>query len=220
MKFDMAGGAAVIAAMQLVGHLRPAVDVLGIVAATENMPGGRAQKPGDVVRTCIGKTIEVINTDAEGRLVLADAVAYAAKQGANWIVDLATLTGAAIIALGHEAAALMGNDERLQEWLREAANRADERVWPLPTYDAYREQYKSEVADIKNIGGRPAGTITAGMIIGEFVGKTPWAHLDIAGVAWNLKREGPYTPKGASGYGVRTLAHLVERVAAESGGEG
>lgn len=213
MKMDKAGGAAVVGAMEAIARLRPPIDVLGIVPASENLPGGRAQKPGDVVKAGNGKTIEVINTDAEGRLILADAVVYAAREGARWIIDIATLTGAVIIALGHEAAAVLGNDDDLVEELRTAGREVGERYWPLPTYEEFKEQYKSQIADIKNVGGRAAGTITAGMIIGEFVGDTLWAHLDIAGMAWDEK-DRPYKPKGATGFGVRTLVRLAERLAA------
>lgn len=209
MKMDKSGGAAVIAAMGAIARLQPALDVIGIVPATENLPGGGAQKPGDVVRACNGKTIEVINTDAEGRLILADAVAYAAKLGARWIVDIATLTGAVVIALGGQAAAVLGNDQALIDKVRAAGEDVGERFWQLPAYEEYKEQYKSKVADIKNVGGRPGGTITGGLIVGEFVGETPWAHLDIAGVAWH-DRDQPYKPAGASGFGVRTLVRLAE----------
>lgn len=215
MKMDKSGGATVIAALRAIAALRPDLDVVGVVPAAENMPGGRAQRPGDVVRACNGKTIEVINTDAEGRLILADAVAHAARLGARWIVDVATLTGAVVIALGHQAAAALGNDERLRDEVIAAGSEAGERFWPLPTYEEYREQYKSQVADVKNVGGRPAGTITGGMFIGEFVGDTPWVHLDIAGVAW-VDRDQGYKPKGATGFGTRTLVHLAERLAAGS----
>ncbi len=217
MKMDMAGGAAVIAAMRAIARLAPALDVVGLVPATENMPGGRAQKPGDVVRACNGKTIEVINTDAEGRLILADAVAYAARLGARWIVDIATLTGAVVIALGHQAAAVIGNDEGLIDAVRAAGALAGERFWPLPAYEEYKEQYKSNIADLKNVGGRPAGTITGALIIGEFVGEASWAHLDIAGVAWHDK-DLPYRPAGATGFGVRTLVHLARGLAAGAAG--
>ncbi len=216
MKMDKSGGAAVIAAMQAIGRLQPALDVVGLVPATENMPGGRAQKPGDVVRACNGKTIEVINTDAEGRLILADAVAYASKLGARWIVDIATLTGAVVICLGNQAAAVLGNDQALVEEVQRAGADVGERYWQLPAYEEYKEQYKSAIADLKNVGGRPAGTITGGMIIGEFVGQASWAHLDIAGVAWGDK-DLPYKPRGASGFGTRTLVRLAERLAERHG---
>ncbi len=214
MRMDKSGAAAVIGAMQAIARLRPDLDVAGVIPATENLPGGRAQKPGDIVRTLNGKTIEVINTDAEGRLILADAVAYAAKIGARWIVDIATLTGAVVICLGSQAAAVLGNDEALVEEVRRAGSDVGERFWPLPAYEEYKEQYKSHMADIKNVGGRPAGTITGGLIIGEFVGETSWAHLDIAGVAWHDK-DLPYKPRGATGFGTRTLIRLAERLAGQ-----
>lgn len=210
MKYDMAGGATTIAAMRAIAQLKPAVNVIGIVPATENMPGGRAQRPGDVVRSMAGKTIEVINTDAEGRLILADALAYARKLGATRIVDLATLTGAVSIALGDVYVAVMGND---QSWIDEviaAGKRAGEKIWQLPLDREYREQIKSEIADIKNIGGRKAGTITAAYFLREFVDETPWAHLDIAGTAWNEAAKS-HLAIGPTGVGLRTLINLVEK---------
>ncbi len=208
MKYDMAGGATTIAAMRAIAQLKPSVNVLGIVPATENMPGGRAQRPGDVVRAMTGKTIEVINTDAEGRLVLADAVAYARKLGATKIIDLATLTGAVSIALGDVYVAILGNN---QEWINTviaAAKKSGEKFWQLPLDKEYREQIKSEIADIKNIGGRKAGTITGAYFIREFVEDTPWVHLDIAGTAWNESNK-PYLAVGPTGVCVRTLVNLV-----------
>ncbi len=208
MKYDMAGGAATIAAMRAIAQLKPPVNVIGIVPATENMPGGRAQRPGDIVRSMTGKTIEVINTDAEGRLILADAVAYARKLGATKIVDLATLTGAVSIALGDIYVAVMGTD---QEWLDQiiaAGKKAGEKIWQLPLDKEYREQIKSEIADIKNVGGRKAGTITGAYFIREFVEDTPWAHLDIAGTAWNENGK-PHLAVGPTGVGVQTLVNLV-----------
>lgn len=212
MKYDMAGGATTIAAMRAIAQLKPAVNVIGLVPATENMPGGRAQRPGDVVRSMAGKTIEVINTDAEGRLVLADALAYAKQMGATHIVDLATLTGAVSVALGDVNVAVLGND---QEWIDDviaAGKRTGEKIWQLPLDKEYREQIKSEIADIKNIGGRKAGTITAAWFLREFVDETPWAHLDIAGTAWNETTK-PHLAIGPTGVCVRTLVSLVERMA-------
>jgi leucyl aminopeptidase len=211
MKMDKSGACAVIGAMRAMAALRPAgCDVLGICAAAENMPGGGAFRPGDVLRGLAGKTIEIISTDAEGRLVLADAVAYACAQGARRIVDVATLTGAVSVALGHEAAGLLGNDPALVEDVRRAASAAGERVWELPAYPEYRQLYKSDVADIKNSGGRAAGAITGGLIIGEFVAPGhAWAHLDIAGVAW-VERDTPTCAAGATGFGVATLVALAE----------
>ena len=208
MKYDMAGGATTIAAMRAIAQLKPAVKVIGVIPATENMPGGRAQRPGDVVTAMTGKTIEVINTDAEGRLILADAVAYACKLGATKIVDLATLTGAVLIALGDVYVAAMGNDQPWIDEVMAAGKRAGEKFWQLPLDKEYREQIKSEIADIKNIGGRKAGTITGAWFIGEFVGETPWVHLDIAGTAWNEATK-PHLAIGPTGIGVRTLVSLV-----------
>ncbi len=208
MKYDMAGGATTIGAMRAIAQLKPAVNVIGIVPATENMPGGRSQRPGDVVRAMTGKTIEVINTDAEGRLVLADAVAYARKLGATKIVDLATLTGAVSIALGDVYVAVLGSDQIWIDEIISAGKKAGEKIWQLPLDKEYREQIKSEIADIKNIGGRKAGTITGAYFIREFVEDTPWAHLDIAGTAWNDSNK-PHLSAGPTGVCVRTLVKLV-----------
>jgi leucyl aminopeptidase len=208
MKYDMAGGATTIAAMRAIAQLKPSVNVIGIVPATENMPGGRSQRPGDVVRSMTGKTIEVINTDAEGRLVLADAVAYARKLGATKIIDLATLTGAVSIALGDVYIAVLGNDQAWIDQIIAAGKKSGEKIWQLPLDKEYREQIKSEIADIKNVGGRKAGTITGAYFIREFVEDVPWAHLDIAGTAWNESSK-PYLSIGPTGVGVRTLVNLV-----------
>jgi len=208
MKGDMAGAASVISSMAAIAQLKPRLNITVIAAATENMPGGGAQRPGDIVRVMDGKTIEVVNTDAEGRLVLADAVAYARKLGLSPIVDVATLTGACVIALGHICTGVMGNDQELIGRLIESGRDAGEKMWQLPIFEEYKEQYKSTVADIKNVGGRPAGTITGAMIIGEFAGETPWAHLDIAGTSYTDKEAG-YQVKGATGVPVRTLVNLV-----------
>jgi leucyl aminopeptidase len=208
MKYDMAGGATTLGAMRAIAQLKPSVNVLGIVPATENMPGGRAQRPGDVVRSMAGKTIEVINTDAEGRLVLADALAYARKLGATKLVDLATLTGAVSIALGDVYVAVLGNNQDWIDTIIASGKSAGEKFWQLPLDPDYREQIKSEIADIKNVGGRKAGTITAAYFLREFVEETPWAHLDIAGTAWNDSTK-PYLSTGPTGVGVRTLVRLV-----------
>jgi leucyl aminopeptidase len=208
MKGDMSGGASVIAAMSAIGRLRPAANVIGIVPATENMPGGSAIKPGDVLKTMSGKTIEVINTDAEGRLILSDGLAYACEQGATAIVDIATLTGAISVTLGNVAMGAMGNDSGLMDRVKKAASDAGEKVWELPMYDEYKDQIKSDVADMKNTGGRGAGSITAAMLLKEFVGDTPWVHLDIAGVD-NYDRDKGVIVKGASGIPVRTLVNLA-----------
>jgi leucyl aminopeptidase len=194
--------------MGAIARLRPAANVIGIVPATENMPGGSAIKPGDVLKTMIGKTIEVINTDAEGRLILSDGLAYACEQGASAIVDIATLTGAISITLGNVAMGAMGNDPALMERVKKAASDAGEKVWELPMYDEYKDQIKSEVADMKNTGGRGAGSITAAMLLREFVEDTPWVHLDIAGVD-TYDRDKGVIVKGASGIPVRTLVNLA-----------
>jgi leucyl aminopeptidase len=212
MKYDMAGGATTIAAMRAIAQLRPNVNVIGLVPAVENMPGGRAQRPGDVVRSMSGKTIEVINTDAEGRLILCDALSYALKLGATKIVDLATLTGAVSIALGDVYVAVLGNNQQWTEEIIAAGKEVGEKIWQLPLDKEYREQIKSEIADIKNVGGRKAGTITGAYFLREFVGDTPWAHLDIAGTAWNDSNK-PYLSVGPTGVCVRTLVNLVSKVA-------
>ncbi len=208
MKYDMSGGAAVLGAVRAIAQLKLPVHVVGLVPATENLPSGSAQKPGDVIRTYTGKTVEVENTDAEGRLVLADALGYAQRFKPQAILDLATLTGACIVALGHHAIGLMGNDAKLIEQVKSAAARTWERVWELPLWPEYGEQIKSDVADLKNVGHNGAGTITAGYFLKEFVGKAPWVHLDIAGVAWSESEKG-YQPKGATGAGVRLLVDLA-----------
>jgi leucyl aminopeptidase len=212
MKYDMSGGAGVIAAMTAIGKLKPKINVVGIVPATENMPGGKATKPGDVFTAMNGKTVEVINTDAEGRLILADALCYANKLGANKIVDTATLTGACVIALGHAAsAAVSNNDEFVQQFLS-AAKPTGERYWQMPLYDDYSSQMKSDIADLKNTGGRPAGTLTAAAFLKAFAGETPWVHLDIAGTAY-LDGESAWQAKGPTGTPVRAFVALVEQLA-------
>ena len=208
MKYDMSGAAAVLGAMRAIAELGLRVNVVGVVPATENLPSGRAVKPGDVVRSHLGKTIEIINTDAEGRLILADALSYVRRYGPQAIVDAATLTGACVIALGHHAAGLMGNDEALVEQIRAAGERSGERCWPLPLWDEYRKQLSSTVADLKNTGGRPAGTITGGWFLKEFVGDIPWVHLDIAGVAYRDEPL-PYLRKGPTGAPTRLLIEWV-----------
>jgi leucyl aminopeptidase len=215
MKGDMAGGASVIAAMSAIARLHPRVNVIGIVPATENMPGGSAIKPGDVLKTMAGKTIEVINTDAEGRLILSDGLAYAREQGAAAIVDVATLTGAISVTLGNVAMGAMTNNAGLLERVKKAAEAAGERVWELPMYEEYKELIRSDVADMKNSGGRGAGSISAAMLLREFVDDTPWVHLDIAGVD-TYDREKGVIVKGASGIPVRTLVNLALQ-SAESG---
>ena len=207
MKDDMAGGAAVICAMRAIGLLKPPIPVVGVVPATENMPGGRAVKPGDVLHSASGKSVEVVNTDAEGRLVLGDALWFARHAGATHLVDIATLTGACIVALGKLTTGLFGRPDSWVDVVRRVAEREGDRAWPLPLIEEYAEQLKSDVADLVNSGGRPAGAITAALFLREFIGDLPWAHLDIAGTAWTDEAK-PYLPKGASGVGVRTLAEL------------
>ena len=211
MKGDMAGGAAVIAAMNAIGHLKPKVNVTAIVPATENMPGGGAQRPGDVVRTMSGKTIEIINTDAEGRLVLADALSYARSLGLVKLVDVATLTGAVVVALGKAYTGAFGNDQDLVDEVVAAGNQAGERIWQLPVYDGYDRQYKSDIADIKNTGGRNAGSIIGAQIIGEFSDGASWVHLDIAGTSTS-DSDGGYNPRGPTGTPVRTLIALAQQM--------
>ena len=209
MKTDKSGAAAVLAAMSVIAALAPPVRVLAIIPATENMPGGAALKPGDVLTARNGKTIEVLNTDAEGRLVLADGLSLAVEAGVDAIIDVATLTGACVIALGRKIAGLMGNHPGWIDQVGQAAARAGEEVWPLPLPEDYRKQIDSEVADIKNIGGgRYAGALTAGLFLREFVGDVPWVHLDIAGPARSDEDEG-YLQKGGTGFGVRTLVEAV-----------
>lgn len=216
MKGDMAGAAAVIAAMDAIAQLQPPINVLACIPATENMPSGRAFKPGDILRTYSGKTVEVINTDAEGRLILADALVYAKEQGAAPLLDAATLTGAAIIALGPVCTGAFGNDEALVEEVVTVGKQAGEPIWKMPMFDEYRELLRSDFADIKNTGGRPGGAITAAWFIREFVGDTPWVHLDIAPTFWSDKDSG-YFVKGATGVMVRTFVRFVLR---RSGWEG
>ena len=208
MKGDMAGGAAVIAAIGAIAQLKPKTNVVALVAATENLPGGSALKPGDILKAMDGKTIEIVSTDAEGRLTLADALAYAKKQGAKCIVDVATLTGAMRIALGTVCSGAFTNNQELVDKVIAAGAEAGEKIWQMPMYEEYKEQNKSEVADIKNTGGRPAGAVTAAQFVGEFAGDTPWVHLDIAGTSMSDK-ERNYLVKGASGVPVRTLVNFV-----------
>jgi leucyl aminopeptidase len=215
MKYDMSGGAGVIAAMSALGTLKPKLNVVGIVPATENMPGGKATKPGDIVKAMNGKTIEVINTDAEGRLILADGLSYAIKLGATKIVDAATLTGACVIALGHASSAAITNDDAFGAQFLAAAKPTGERYWQMPYYEDYTIAMKSDIADLKNTGGRPAGTLTAAAFLREFVGSTPWVHLDIAGTAY-LENESAWQAKGPTGTPVRAFLALVESLAGKS----
>jgi leucyl aminopeptidase len=208
MKFDMSGAAAVLGTFEMLGRLKPKVRVVGLIPSTENMPSGTAVKPGDVVKSHFGKTIEIINTDAEGRLILCDALSYARRFAPAAVVDIATLTGAIVVALGNTTSGLMGTDEPLLAEIRAAGDRADERVWPLPMHDDYRDLMKSDIADVKNAGGRAAGSITAGWFLREFVEGFPWAHLDIAGTAYS-EREDATRVKGPTGVGVRLFSELV-----------
>jgi leucyl aminopeptidase len=209
MKFDMCGGAAVLAAMEAVGREQPGVRVVAIVPSTDNMSGGGALKPGDIITHYGGVTSEIENTDAEGRLILADALAYGVKKyQPTCIVDLATLTGAIIIALGHHHSGLMCNNDNLAHKLLASGKAAAEPLWRMPLGVLYAKQLKSDVADLKNTGGRPGGSITAAEYLHRFVGETPWAHLDIAGTAWDFS-EKSYIPKGPSGFGVRLLIELI-----------
>jgi leucyl aminopeptidase len=208
MKFDMCGGAAVLGAMHAIGELGVRANVVGIVPSSENLLGGRAMKPGDIFRAASGKTIEVVNTDAEGRMILADALHYAKRFDPAAILDAATLTGACVVALGHHASGVMGNDEALLDEVRRAGERSGERCWPLPMLDEYREQIRSDYADIKNSGGRPAGAITAGWFLREFVGDTPWAHLDVAGTAYGDGKIA-YLSKGSTGAPTRLFVDWV-----------
>jgi leucyl aminopeptidase len=209
MKWDMAGAGTVIGLMAALAGRKAKVDAIGLVGLVENMPSGSAQRPGDVVTSYSGQTIEVINTDAEGRLVLADVIWYAQqKYDPRFMVDLATLTGAIIIGLGHEYAGMFSNDDTLSQKLTAAGQVTGERVWRMPLDDAYDKQIRSEIADMKNVGGRPGGSITAAQFIQRFVNSKPWAHLDIAGMAWSAK-DAAVTPKGATAFGVRLLDRLV-----------
>jgi leucyl aminopeptidase len=216
MKYDMTGAATVIGAMQAIAQLKPSIAVLGVAPCSENLPSGKATKPGDILRAMTGKTIEVINTDAEGRLVLADAIAYARKLGATQIIDMATLTGAVSIALGDVNTAILGTDQILIEQVIEAGREVGEKFWQLPLDDEYSNQIKSDIADIKNIGGKKAGTITAAAFLKEFADGTSWAHLDIAGTAWADTAQ-PYRSKGPTGVAVRTLIEFIEGVARQNG---
>ncbi len=208
MKGDMAGGAAVMAAISAIAQLKPKVNVMALIPATENLPGGSALKPGDILTAMSGKTIEIISTDAEGRLTLADALGYAKKHGAKLIVDVATLTGACRVALGDVCTGVFGNNQELVDKVIAAGAEAGELIWQMPMYEEYKEQNKSDVADIKNTGGRYGGAITAAQFLAEFAGDTPWVHLDIAGTNMSEK-ERKYLVKGATGVPVRTLVNLV-----------
>ncbi len=208
MKNDMAGGAAVIGAVAAAARLALPLNLVGLVPTAENLPGGRAYKPGDLVQSMAGKTVEIVNTDAEGRLVLCDALHYAQRYRPAALIDVATLTGACIVALGSVATGVMGNDEGLVRALKRAGEATGERLWELPVWDEYGELMKSDIADLKNAGGPHAGTVSAGWFLKQFVGNARWAHLDIAGTAWEEKGR-PYLPKGATGMGVRLLVEYL-----------
>jgi leucyl aminopeptidase len=208
MKLDMAGGAAIIGAMSVLPHLAPEIEVTGYIPTTDNLPSGSAQKPGDIIRYLNGKTIEVLNTDAEGRLILADALALAAKEKPDCMIDLATLTGACMVALGTQVGGVFGNRQPVVEQLIRCGRAVGEKFWQLPLVKEYREEIKSSVADIKNVGGSYGGAITAALILQEFVGDRPWAHLDIAGPAY-AEKETPICTRGGTGFGVRTLLRFL-----------
>ncbi|HEY6853196.1 MAG TPA: leucyl aminopeptidase [Gemmatimonadales bacterium] len=208
MKFDMSGAAAVLGTFEVLGRLKPRVNVIGLIPATENLPSGTAVKPGDVIRSHFGKTIEIINTDAEGRLILCDALSFARRFKPAVVLDAATLTGAVTIALGHTAIGIMGNDDTVIEEVRAAGERAGERCWPLPLWDDYRDLIKSDIADVKNSGGRAAGTITGAWFLREFVDGFPWVHLDIAATAYT-EGDAPYQAKGPTAIGVRLFTEFV-----------
>ena len=210
MKFDMSGAGSVLGAVRALAGMRAPVNVIGVIPACENMPGGAATKPGDVVTTLSGQTVEILNTDAEGRLILCDALAYAARFNPETVVDIATLTGACVIALGHVASGLFANDDKLADEIRAAADDAWDRVWPMPLWEDYQEQLRSNFADMANIGGRPGGAITAASFLARFARKLRWAHLDIAGTAWKSGRE-----KGSTGRPVPLLVRFALRHAGE-----
>jgi leucyl aminopeptidase len=212
MKFDKCGGCTVLAIIRAIASMKLAVNVVGIVPSVENMPSATSYRPGDIIRMYNGKSVEVLNTDAEGRMILADAIAYGiATYGPKAVIDLATLTGAAIIALGANVAALIGNNKQLVDRLRKLSDKMGEKMWELPLYDEYHEQIRSHYADIKNIGGRPGGAITAAAFLSNFVNDVPWVHIDIAGTAWTQEgtHEKSYNHRGATGFGVRTLVKLL-----------
>ena len=208
MKYDMAGGATMIGAMRAIAQLKPKVKVIGIVCATENMPSGKAQKPGDIQTAMSGKTIEIINTDAEGRLVLADGLCYARQLGCTHLIDAATLTGAVVVALGYANAGVFSNDDELYQKFAKALSDSGEKMWRLPLDDEYREQIKSNIADLMNTGGRWGGASTAAAFLKEFAEDTPWIHLDIAGTAW-MEDNKPWIAKGPSGIAVRSLIEFA-----------
>jgi leucyl aminopeptidase len=209
MKYDMAGGATMIGAMRAIALLKPKAKVTAIICATENMPSGKAQKPGDVQIAMSGKSIEIINTDAEGRLVLADGLHYARQLGCTHLIDAATLTGAVVVALGYTNAGVFANDDAMYERFSQALSKAGEKMWRMPLDDEYKEQIRSNIADIMNTGGRYGGAITAAMFLKEFAEDTPWLHLDIAGTAW-MEDQKPWIAKGPSGIAVRSVVEFAK----------
>jgi leucyl aminopeptidase len=212
MKFDKCGGCTVLAVIRAIASIKLAVNVVGIVPSVENMPSATSYRPGDIIRMYNGKSVEVLNTDAEGRMILADAIAYGiSTYSPKSVIDLATLTGAAIIALGANVAAMIGSNKQLVDRLRKLSDKTGEKMWELPLYNEYHEQIRSTYADIKNVGGRPGGAITAAAFLSNFVNDVPWVHIDIAGTAWTQEgtHEKSYNHRGATGFGVRTLVKLL-----------
>jgi leucyl aminopeptidase len=212
MKYDMSGAGSVLGAIRALAGMKAPVNVVGVIPACENMPGGHATKPGDIATTLSGQTVEILNTDAEGRLILCDALTYAERFKPDTVIDIATLTGAIVIALGHVTTGLFANDQKLADEIREAADDAWDRVWQMPLWEEYQEQLRSNFADMANIGGRPGGSITAASFLARFTRKLRWAHLDIAGTAWDTGKA--YAPKGGNGFGVRLLVQLARSMAA------
>ncbi|MFA5252640.1 MAG: leucyl aminopeptidase, partial [Phycisphaerae bacterium] len=212
MKFDKSGGIAVLGTMKAAAELRLPINLYGIIPAAENMPSGTSYRPGDIVTTFSGKTVEVLNTDAEGRMILCDALAYAVKQNCDVIIDIATLTGACVVALGKHKAGLMGNDEKLIKQLQTAAEESGEKVWPMPSGDEYADEMKSKIADLKNTGSRWGGACTAAAFLRQFTGDAKWAHLDIAGMDM-FEAATEHTTAGSSGFGVRLLTTYLMNIA-------
>jgi leucyl aminopeptidase len=219
MKFDKCGGCTVLGLMRAISELKLPIRVIGIIPCVENMPSSSSYRPGDIIRMFNGKTVEVLNTDAEGRIILADAIAYGVKFfKPKMIIDLATLTGASIIALGANVAAMIGTDNKLKTRLKKLSEETGEKVWELPLWDEFHDQIKSHFADIKNIGGKPAGAITAAAFLSNFTDEIPWVHIDIAGTAWTQEgtSEKSYNPKGATGFGLRTIVKFLIEQSLES----
>ena len=211
MKFDMCGAAAVLGAMKVFGQISPELNIIGVIPATENMPGGESQRPGDIVKAYNGKRVEILNTDAEGRLILGDAMSYLANEfKPNAIIDLATLTGACITALGHITTGAITNSNTLMDQVLKAGEKSGDRVWQLPSFPEYGESIKGKYADLQNIGGGNSGTIVGGKFLEHFIDNIPWVHLDIAGTSWNVKHLGYQPNSGATGVGVRLLVDLVQ----------